>query len=121
MSARSWSSTPSHLAGWRDRPTHVTTEGRLEAVIHGRVQGVGFRYFVSRAADRLGLVGWVANEAGGRVRCIAEGPVEGLELLLDELRAGPPGAIVDRVDASWTSPIGGFETFEVRTGWHSGD
>ena len=103
------------------RGAHDERRGRLEAVIHGRVQGVGFRYFVSRAADRLGLVGWVANEAGGRVRCVAEGPVEELELLLDELRAGPPGAFVDRVDASWSSPAGGFETFEVRTGWHAGD
>jgi len=99
----------------------VTTTGRLEAVIHGRVQGVGFRLFVAGVADRLGLVGWVANEPGGRVRCVAEGPVERLESLLAELRAGPPGAYVERVDASWDSRIEAFRQFEVRTGWHPGD
>ena len=95
--------------------------GRLEAVVHGHVQGVGFRVFVRREAARLGLVGWVANESGGRVRCVAEGPREDLERLLGELRVGPPGAWVDDVAASWSPATGEFGAFEIRAGWHSGD
>ena len=94
---------------------------RLEATVHGRVQGVGFRIFVVRAADRLGVTGWVANERSGRVHCVAEGPREALEALLDELRDGPPGAWVERVDAGWSAATGGFADFDVRSGWHSGD
>jgi acylphosphatase len=99
----------------------VNDAERLEAVVHGRVQGVGFRIFVRRRATRLGLAGWVANESSGRVRCVAEGPRASLESLLGELRDGPPGASVDRVDATWLPATGAFGDFDVRTGWHSGD
>jgi acylphosphatase len=99
----------------------VTDAERLEAVVHGRVQGVGFRYFVIRQASRLGLTGWVANEPSGRVRCVAEGPRASLEALLDDLRDGPSGAFVDRVDATWSPASGSFSSFDVRSGSHSGD
>jgi acylphosphatase len=99
----------------------VTPSDRLEAVVHGRVQGVGFRFFVLRAARGLDLHGWVANESSGRVRCVAEGPRSALENLLDALREGPPAASVARVDATWLPATGAFRDFDVRTGWHSGD
>lgn len=99
----------------------MTDRARLEAVVHGRVQGVGFRYYTLRVATGLGLLGWVANEASGRVRVVAEGPTEGLRHLLDALREGPPGAFVDRVDEAWPQPAGTFDAFEVRSGWHAGD
>jgi acylphosphatase len=99
----------------------VTAGERLEAIVHGRVQGVGFRIFVVRAARRLGLYGWVANEAAGRVRCVAEGSRPALDTLLTELQEGPPGAWVDRVDAAWSPATGTFSDFEVRSGWHPGD
>jgi acylphosphatase len=99
---------------------NVTGE-RLEAVVHGRVQGVGFRVFVRRGARRLGLRGWVANEPAGRLRCVAEGPRAALEALLRELNEGPPSAFVDRVEASWGLATGEFEAFEVRSAWHGGD
>jgi acylphosphatase len=94
---------------------------RLEAVVHGRVQGVGFRMLVRREARKLGLTGWVANESGGRVRCVAEGFRRDLEALLRVLREGPPGAWVERVDASWQPAAGEFAAFDVRAGWHGGD
>jgi acylphosphatase len=94
---------------------------RLEALVAGRVQGVGYRYFVVRQATRLGLTGWVANEPSGRVRCVAEGPRASLESLADELRGGPPGAWVERVDATWSPASGEFRGFDVRSGWHGGD
>ena len=99
----------------------MTGGERLEAVVHGRVQGVGFRIFVVRAATRLGLTGWVANEASGRVRCVAEGARADLEHLLEDLRSGPRGASVDRVESSWGVASGSFRDFDVRSGWHSGD
>lgn len=99
----------------------MTDPARLDAVVHGRVQGVGFRMFVVGAARDLGLTGWVANESSGRVRCVAEGERAGVERLLEGLRAGPVGALVERVEVSWTLPTAEFTRFEVRSGWHSGD
>lgn len=98
-----------------------TDDRRLEAVVHGHVQGVGFRVFVVREARELGLRGWVANESHARVRCVAEGPEAGLQRLLARLEEGPPAALVDRVDASWHDATGQFVGFEVRSGWHGGD
>jgi acylphosphatase len=93
----------------------------LEATVHGRVQGVGFRYHVVRRAIDLDLTGWVANGADGSVRCVAEGPRQGLEALLRSLEVGPAGAIVDRVTTAWGPATGEFRAFEVRSGGHRGD
>ena len=70
---------------------------RLEAVVRGRVQGVGFRYHVVREARRLGLAGWVANERDGSVRTIAEGSSSALDRLEALLRSGPPGSVIQGV------------------------
>src|SRR5207247_5147989 len=70
---------------------------RLEATVRGRVQGVGFRYWVVRRATEMGLTGWVANELDGSVRCVAEGPPPVLDRLEATLRAGPTGAAVAAV------------------------
>lgn len=94
---------------------------RLDATVRGRVQGVGFRVHVRRAARELGLTGWVANEPGARVHCVAEGPRAGLEQLLASLRTGPAGASVAETRAEWLPATGEFDGFEVRTGWHGGD
>ncbi|HUQ78523.1 MAG TPA: acylphosphatase [Patescibacteria group bacterium] len=94
---------------------------RLEATVRGRVQGVGFRYFVVRRAIELGLVGWVANAADGSVRCVAEGPPEGLDAMASALGSGPLGAVVDIVDVVRMPGTGRFERFSVRSGAHSGD
>lgn len=94
---------------------------RVEAVVRGRVQGVGFRFFVLQEAAVLGLGGWVANERDGSVRCVAEGPSEALETLVDELRRGPAGARVDAVTTTWSDARGGFGGFTVRSAWHGGD
>jgi acylphosphatase len=98
---------------------------RLDAVVRGQVQGVGFRWFVMREARRLELDGWTANEADGSVRVVADGPRETLEVLLEALREGPPGSIVERVAVNWP-PVatGGWLTgqgFSIRSGSHRGD
>ncbi len=94
---------------------------RLAATVHGRVQGVGFRYFALVRAMRLDLTGWVANGADGSVTCVAEGPHAALESFLADLEAGPPGALVDRVVPTWSTPTGSFTSFEIRSGAHRGD
>ena len=70
-------------------PSSVRVDARVTGVVHG----VGFRYFVLREAKALDLVGWVANESDGSVQCVAEGPRDRLETLLDRLRHGPRRAI----------------------------
>ena len=94
---------------------------RLEATARGRVQGVGFRYFVLRRGMELGLTGWVANEPDGSVRCIAEGTREDLEALLQSMELGPAGALVERVDTTWGAATGNLRSFGIRAGGHRGD
>ena len=94
---------------------------RIDATILGRVQGVGFRWFVLEAARGLGLRGWVANEGDGSVRCVAEGPRAQIEVLLVELERGPAGAYVERVIPRWGRAAGGLGRFEIRSGSHPGD
>ncbi len=100
-------------------PGHVAA--RLDAVVTGRVQGVGFRYFVLVTANRLGVVGWVANQLNGSVQCIAEGSREDLERLAEALAVGPAGALVTNVSQAWMPPVGGFDRFSIRSGGHRGD
>jgi acylphosphatase len=99
----------------------MSATARLDAVVRGRVQGVGFRYFVLRQAAGLGLDGWVMNDADGSVRCRAEGPPASLESLLAGLRAGPSGAWVDAVEVDWGTASGTLGPFRVRSGAHPGD
>jgi len=94
---------------------------RLDATVIGRVQGVGFRYFVLREAMGLGLEGWVANTPAGAVRCVAEGPHGALDTLLERLREGPPSSNVDRVVEAFMPATGGLGAFSVRSGAHTGD
>ena len=94
---------------------------RLDATVTGRVQGVGFRWFVVREATDLGLEGWVANTPNGAVRCVAEGPEDRLAALLERLREGPPAAIVDNVSEAFMPATGTLGPFSVRSGGHSGD
>ena len=94
---------------------------RLEATARGRVQGVGFRYFVLRRGMELGLTGWVANESDGSVRCVAEGRRSDLEAMLETMERGPAGALVERVSATWSSATGNLRDFGIRSGGHRGD
>jgi acylphosphatase len=94
---------------------------RLEVVVHGRVQGVGYRFFVIRVAGQLPIAGWVSNEHDGSVRCVAEGERPDLERLLEALRKGPPGADVSRVDDQWLPATGRMTGFSVRSAGHRGD
>lgn len=67
-------------------------------LISGRVQGVGYRWFVLRRAEELGVGGWARNLPDGRVEVVASGPPEVLERLDAALRSGPRPAYVENVD-----------------------
>jgi acylphosphatase len=99
----------------------TTDAVRLEATVRGRVQGVGFRYWVVRRATELRLRGWVANELDGSVHCVAEGPPTDLDVLEGMLRRGPTGAIVESVAVVRMPATGRFGGFEVRSAGHRGD
>jgi len=86
---------------------------RLHAVIRGDVQGVGFRYFVQRTAQRLGLRGWVRNNDDGTVELVAEGERGKLVELERAVRAGPRMARVDSVDARWSQASGKLQGFDL--------
>jgi acylphosphatase len=87
---------------------------RLHAVVDGRVQGVGFRYFVLETALPLDLTGWVRNTMDGQVEVVAEGQRVSLEQLLDSLRRGPRSAFVLKVTQEWQPSTGEFTRFDVR-------
>lgn len=80
---------------------------RVRAVVHGRVQMVGFRAFVMQHAGDAGLSGTVRNEPDGTVEAVLEGPAHAVERMLDLLRQGPSHAQVERVDVHYSDPTGG--------------
>ena len=82
--------------------------------VAGRVQGVGFRYFVARSARGLGLSGYVRNLPDGTVGVAAVGNRASLDALAALLEKGPPGAIVESVKLDWSNPPDETGTFDVR-------
>jgi len=86
---------------------------RLHAVVHGEVQGVGFRYFVQRRARELGLEGWVRNNDDGTVELVAEGERGKLEELRRMVEEGPRMSRVDAVDAQWSGATGNLRDFDL--------
>ncbi|MBL9079154.1 MAG: acylphosphatase [Planctomycetes bacterium] len=87
---------------------------RIAFVVHGRVQGVGFRAAAHAEARRLGLTGFVRNRADGAVEGEAQGPADGLAAFAAWLGSGPRFARVIRVAADDLPPVAGEHTFAVR-------
>ena len=83
------------------------------AVVQGRVQGVNYRVFVSRNAAALGLTGTVRNLTDNSVEITAEGDKKQLQILVEQLKKGPPGARVDNLELSWTGYTGQYSDFSV--------
>jgi acylphosphatase len=79
---------------------------RRRVVVHGFVQGVGFRFAVERAAGSRGVSGWVRNRPDGTVEAVFEGEPDDVEALVGFCRRGPRGAEVERVDVAVESPEG---------------
>lgn len=87
---------------------------RLTAWVHGRVQGVGFRWWTQAHAEALGLVGAATNLPDGSVEVVAEGPRNACETLLSRLRAGGAPGRVARVVERWGDARGGLSGFAAR-------
>jgi acylphosphatase len=88
---------------------------RLTARVRGRVQGVGYRWWVVDAAIRLGLVGWVRNAHDEEaVEVVAEGESAALDALAAELARGPSAARVEAVEVTREPGAGGLTGFEIR-------
>lgn len=83
-------------------------------LVRGRVQGVGFRWFVEREAQILGIAGWVRNDPDGSVEVLAIGTPEQLSGLRSRLQEGPRAARVDDVKESEAEPVAGLNSFQVR-------
>ena len=87
----------------------------LSATVYGRVQGVYFRYFVRNIARELGLKGYVRNlPSGNAVEVRAEGEKRQLDRLLEQLKVGPPGAVVKKVEIDWSDYSGQFDDFSIK-------
>jgi acylphosphatase len=93
-----------------------TTEAR-RFLVRGRVQGVGFRWFVEREAHMLGVAGWVRNKSDGSVEVLAIGSRDQLLGLRSRLRQGPRAARVDDVEESEAKPIAGLTSFRIEGAW----
>jgi acylphosphatase len=98
----------------------TTSQNPIEAkryIVRGRVQGVGFRWFVEREAHILGMSGWVRNNHDGSVEVLAQGTREQLSGLHSRLREGPRAARVDAVEVSEASPAAGLSSFRIEGAW----
>ena len=85
-------------------------------LVRGRVQGVGFRWFVEREAHILQIAGWVRNNPDGTVEVLAQGTREQLAGLHSRLREGPRAARVDEVEVPDADSTPGLASFQVRGG-----
>jgi acylphosphatase len=86
-------------------------------IVRGRVQGVGFRWFVEREAHILRIAGWVRNNSDGSVEVLAQGTREQISGLRSRLREGPRAARVDDVEESETKPVPGITSFRIEGTW----
>ena len=86
---------------------------RLHGLVKGDVQGVGFRYFLIRRAQALGLSGWVQNRDDGTVEFVAEGSRRDLEQLERAAREGPRMARVTALEVNWSQATGGLDRFDI--------
>jgi acylphosphatase len=83
-----------------------------QLIITGRVQGVGFRFYMERKARELGVTGWVRNRRDGAVEAVVQGSSGAVEAMIAWARRGPPSAVV--ADVRVTDASGDFATFEAR-------
>jgi acylphosphatase len=84
-------------------------------LISGRVQGVGFRWFVFRRAEELGIAGWARNLPDGRVEVLGISTAEKLAAFDTSLRSGPRLSVVDNVEKSdCPHEVGAFKSFDIR-------
>lgn len=86
----------------------------VHIIVHGRVQGVGFRYFTKTNGQRLGLAGWVRNLSDGTVEIWAEGRRKTLDQFIQDVQRGPSHAHVSHLNVDWKEPTNETSTFRIR-------
>ncbi len=104
------------IANWKSQmppPAERISVQARRFLIRGRVQGVGFRWFVEREAHILQIAGWVRNHPDGSVEVLAMGTRDQLEGLRSRLQDGPRAARVDGVEESEAEPVAGLNSFQV--------
>ena len=89
-------------------------EVRAEIIVNGLVQGVGYRFFVQREANKLGLKGFVKNLFTGEVLTVVEGEKAIVEEMIKKIRVGPSHASVKSCKVDWQESTNEFTDFEVR-------
>jgi len=86
----------------------------LHCIVSGRVQGVGYRWFVESTAKTLGLTGWVKNLPNGNVEIVAGGDKQALEAFLAAIKSGHAGAVINDITAQWQDrPEKEYKSFEI--------
>jgi len=86
---------------------------RVHLIIHGVVQGVGFRYWALKWAERLGLNGWVRNSWDGSVETEVEGDCSAVEVYLEQMKIGPRSARVSGVAVEYKPYDGSYKEFDI--------
>jgi acylphosphatase len=92
----------------------MADDKRIEARIHGKVQGVFYRANTRETAQSLGVTGRVENLRDGTVRLVAEGPEGKLQELVEWAHDGSPAARVEKVDVEWLDATGEFSDFRIQ-------
>lgn len=86
---------------------------RAHAIISGKVQGVFFRVETQKAAQEIGVTGWVRNKADGTVEAVFEGDESSVASALEWCRKGSPRSEVSHIDVTWEEAGGEFTDFEI--------
>jgi acylphosphatase len=86
---------------------------RAHVIVNGRVQGVAFRFETRRAAERIGVRGWVRNRPDGSVEAVFEGERRQVDEILAWCRRGPVLARVEHVDVEWKNAAGEYKDFFI--------
>ena len=113
VSARAFNASSAWFTDVVSQPSAPAKPRRMTALVTGAVQGVGYRRYVQRRAQDLGLAGFAENLFDGKVEIVAEGQTDALESLLHWVRRGPPHAQVSAVDVQYAETTGlvGFHIY----------
>ena len=82
--------------------------------IHGKVQGVGYRFYATRVARRMGLKGWIQNNRDGSVEALVVGEKQAIDDWVEEIREGPRYSEVTKIDSESREFTGKLPDFDVK-------
>ncbi len=85
----------------------------LRVKIYGKVQGVFFRVFIKKEAEKIGLVGWIRNEKESTVIVEFEGEIDKLKELIRQCKKGSPASKVEKIDYEFSDELQGYNSFKI--------